>query len=319
MTIIVQPSLSIIVIAYDMVTQLEVTLTSLSASYQQGVDDKDYEVIVVENESSNTLPNRIIESLPHNFSYHRRLEPSQSPVHAINFALEKTRANTIGLIIDGAHAITPGVVKLALDAFKMSANSFVTVPSYHLGAGEQNKTCLQGHNQDVEKQLLKDIHWPHNGYKLFDIGTLCDANPRGFLAPIMESNCYFAPKELFDKIGGADSDFDLPGGGSINLHMTRLLGTHSEVEFYTLAGEGSFHQFHDGTTTSENRQSVVESHYNQLHSKWGGKFEYLSRNPIILGNIAPEVLRHFDFSVQKMIRRNQNCEKNNWPLWPDDK
>ena len=49
------PKLSIIVIGYKMAKQLVNTLYTLSEDYQQNVSAKDYEVIVVENDSTDTL------------------------------------------------------------------------------------------------------------------------------------------------------------------------------------------------------------------------------------------------------------------------
>ena len=66
--------MSIIVIGYDMALQLENTLKSLSATYQQGVLPSDYEVIVVENASENVLDPAVVDSLPSNFFYQLREE-----------------------------------------------------------------------------------------------------------------------------------------------------------------------------------------------------------------------------------------------------
>jgi len=298
--------------------QLRNTLHSLSRDYQQGVDESDYEVLVLENRSSSCLPRSTIESMPANFFYKLRNEKSQSPVAAVNEGLTWARGEWLGLMIDGAHLLTPGVLQYAKLAKKIHQNAFVTVPSYHLGHKEQNESAREGYNTEVESALLEGISWPDNGYRLFEIGTRCANNIRGFFAPILESNCYFAPREAFQGIGYADTDFQLPGGGSINLHMTRQLGTYNGLTFVTLAGEGSFHQFHSGVTSSEQREHVVDEHKRQLHSKWGGNYSHLARNPVILGHFPEPTQNELLESSKLMVRRSSVCRKNNWPLWPDD-
>ena len=66
-----------------------------------------------------------------------------------------------------------------------------------------------------------------------------------------ESNCLFCTRDSFEKIGRADERFDLPGGGSVNIHIYSKLAALPESKLVVLAGEGSFHQFHGGVTTAE--------------------------------------------------------------------
>ena len=313
-----RPLLSLVVIAHNMAAQLSNTLHSLFTDYQRGINQEDYEVLILENNSAYCLPQNIIEKLPANFSYTLRDEKSPSPVAAVNEGLRRAKGEWLGLMIDGAHLLTPGVLQYIKLAQKIDKNAFVTVPAYHLGYKEQNESAKEGYNEQVESELLEKISWPENGYRLFEIGTRCANNDRGYFAPILESNCFFAPRQAYEKIGYADMDFQLPGGGSINLHMTRQLGTLEELKFITLAGEGSFHQFHGGVTSSAQRELVVEDHKKQLHGKWGGDYKHLARNPIILGHFPEPALNELHESSKMMVRRSNVCKKNNWPLWPDD-
>lgn len=313
-----KPALSIIVVAYRMPRQLANTLYTLSREYQQKVDGLNYEVIVLENRSSENLPQTVVERLPSNFRYYLRDETSVSPAAAMNEGLRLARGDAIGMMIDGAHMLSPGVLRYAAMAFQMVSDAFVAVPVYHLGPKEQNESAAEGYDEEVEKELLKTVDWRADGYELFTISTLCSANPRGFLAPIMESNCYFASREVFDAIGGVDEEFTLAGGGSLNLHLTRQLGTRKGSEYFMLGGEGSFHQFHGGVTSSQNRARVVEEHAAQLHMKWGGNYSFLSRNPIILGHFRDQVHPTLKFSVDGIMRRVLNCRRENRPIWPDD-
>ena len=57
---VIRPVLSIVMVVYDMPTQAKNTLISLSTGYQQDVSIDDFEVIVVENESSNLINDQFI-------------------------------------------------------------------------------------------------------------------------------------------------------------------------------------------------------------------------------------------------------------------
>ena len=101
-------------------------------------------------------------------------------------------------------------------------------------------------------------------------------------------------------------EFDLPGGGSINLHMFRQLGMLEQTRHYFIApGEGSFHQFHGGITTkqAEDREEVLESHRRQLHSYWEGGFHALRREPALLGAIGSHAQKFLHYSSLKGKRR----------------
>ena len=59
-----RPVVSFVVIVYDMPLQAEKTLQSLTPQYQDGVSERDYEVIVVENESARNLNPDFLRTLP---------------------------------------------------------------------------------------------------------------------------------------------------------------------------------------------------------------------------------------------------------------
>ncbi len=312
------PVLSVVVIGYAMPTQLERSLTSLSPSYQSNIRAEDYEVVVVENNSAAELPSEFIQGMPENFHYYRREEPGKSPAAAINFGLSRTRGNVIGLMIDGAHMLTPGVLNLAILASGFSDRFFVTVPTYHLGPEEQNVSTQQGYCKEQEEALLTDIRWPDNGYRLFDISSLCGANPRGYFAPIMESNCYFATREMFDAVGGADERYQQAGGGSLNLDIVRKLGTLPGSDYFALPGEGSFHQFHGGVTSNSSRAEYARLFKEELHERWDQRYRFLERNPILLGALSAPAFKNLEFSSDRMLKRFENFKDRLHQVWADD-
>lgn len=316
-----KPHISVIVIVYKMARQAMNTLYSLSMDYQRNINADDYEVIVVENQSSAVMDETAIRQLNGNFRYFLRQESSQSPVGAINFGFEQATGTSICLMIDGARMVTPRILEFALHAQRISPHCLVSVPGYNLGAQDQRFHKEHQHDEIIEQQLLERIQWQQNGYRLFDIASIGGANPKGFFHPLMECNCVFTSADNFKRIGGANPDFQLPGGGSINLHIYRQLGLLEQSKHYFLmAGEGSFHQFHGGITTAQwdDLDEVLESHRTQLHSYWEGGFHSLRREPLLLGAVSSHAQRFLHYSAQQAKQRFARLKKHGKLAWADD-
>ena len=314
------PKVSVIVVAYRMSRQLENTLYTLSAGYQQGVVPEDYEVIVMENSSSDNLDPAAVDALPDNFRYVLREETAATPVYAVNEAFALCRAPFVCLMIDGARMVSPSILSTALKAYSVTQQAIVAVPGYHLGEDEQHLVADQRDLAAEEAELLASVDWRRDGYELFRIATFSGANRNGYLQPIMECNCLFASAENFAAIGHANRDFTLPGGGSINLHMYRSLGMLPGTELFVLPGEGSFHQYHGGVTTSsyDERAAEIEKHRVQLHSYWPGGFHSLRREPALLGRVGPQAQPFLVRSLQRSQRRIERLKAQGKPFWPDD-
>jgi len=315
-----QPAISIILIAYRMSGQLRNTLSTLHAGYQRNCSADDYEVIVVENSSDDNLDAATVDQLPGNFHYHLREEDSQSPVNAINFAFEQCRGDYIGLIMDGARMLSPGVINTASLVRKLTINGIAVIPGYHLGQEEQHLNTSAKLALLHEQQLLDSVDWHGDGYELFSISTFSGANRRGFLHPIMECNCLFASLHNYASIGYADRRFTQPGGGSINLHIYRSLGMLPKTEVFVIPGEGSFHQFHDGVTTSSyaDRDAELGRHLAQLKTLWQGGFHALRRAPNLLGEIPPQALPFMRDSVTRSQNRLRKIRLDGKNPWPDE-
>ena len=314
------PLLSIIVIGFRMSRQLENTLYSLSNDYQLNCSSCSYEVIVVENESDDNLDKQYIADLNGDFHYFLREEHSQSPVPAVNFAFEQCRGQFVGLIIDGARLLSPRAIEFALMAQSIGNNAIAMVPGYHIGDQEQHLHD-NGYTFENDLALLQKIDWRNNGHRLFEISTFSNGNRRGFLQPMMECSCIFASIENFKKIGYADSRFMLAGGGAINLHIYRSLGMLKDSKLIVLAGEGSFHQFHGGVTTSndESRDETMAQYTTQLNELWDGGFQALRQEPILLGAISKWANPHLLESSRFAGVRFERLEQQKKPTWPDDK
>jgi glycosyltransferase involved in cell wall biosynthesis len=314
----IDPKLSIVVVGYNMPGQLRKTLHTLSADYQKGVSPTQYEVVIVENKSDYPLTQDVIDSLPDNFRYFLRNESSCSPAAAINFGIDRAKGSLLGLMVDGAHMLSPRVLYFALMASQLSEDSFVTVPAYHLGPQEQHLSSATGYDEETESELLESSNWQEDGYQLFTISSWCGANSRGYFTPIMESNCYFAPRHAFNEIGKAELRFQQSGGGSLNLHIVRKLGIRPTSLFFTLSGEGSFHQYHGGVTSNSTRSQFQNDFQKELQGYWDGDYQFLERNPIMLGAMSEQAHANLLFSSEKMLRRFNVCRKKGWPVWSDD-
>ena len=315
------PRLSFVVVVYNMPRQAMNTLYSLSIRHQRNVLEHDYEIIVVENRSANNLSEENLSALGNNIRYFLRDETSQSPVGAINFGAAQARGKNICLMVDGARMVTPRVVEYGLMAIAADKDALVAVPGYSLGWQDQHHHLDAAYSETVEMALLAATNWQQNGYRLFDIATISGANPNGCLNPLMECNCVITSAKNFAAIGGANPDFQLPGGGSINLHLFRQLGLLPESHHYfVMAGEGSFHQFHGGITTAQwsDLDEVLESHRKQLHSYWDNNFHSLRREPMLLGATNSHAQKFLQFASQKAKKRLGRLERHGQQPWPDD-
>lgn len=315
-----KPKVSIILIGYRMAAQLHNTLYTLGVDFQQNVTQEDYEVILIENSSAQNLSPEYVATLPANVHYFLREETSHTPVPAINFAFEQCRGDYIGLIMDGARMLSPRVIYNALQCRSLDSNILGVVPGYHLGEQEQHEYEDPQQALDSEAALLESVDWRNDGYELFRISTYSGANRRGYLHPIMECNCIFASAENYAAIGHANEDFTLRGGGSVNLHIYRSLGMLDHSRVFVWPGEGSFHQYHGGVTTSsyEDRQAEIERHRVQLHSYWPGGFHALRREPTLFGSISEQALPFLLDSATRCQNRFRKLTHQGLPKWIDD-
>lgn len=316
-----KPRLSIIVIAYDMQRQALNTLRSLASDYQEEVDARDYEVIVVENRSARTLDAEAIAALPGNFRYFLRDEPGVSPAAAINFAFSQARGRYIGLLIDGARMVTPGVIKHAFLAFRMNEDALVVVPGFHLGTQNQQYHLTNGYSEEKETELLQSVSWPQKGYGLFDIACWSPGNPRGPLQPFMECNCLLVKAELFREIGQADERFQCPGGGMLNLDIYRRLAMHPRTQLVVLAGEGSFHQLHGGVTTSESdrREHILQRQREEYLSIRVQPYRSPTVEPLLLGQFKWPAMRFLEKSAEWAQTRFQRLSDDGRDPFADER
>ena len=263
-----KPAVSVVLVVYNIPREAPRTLYSLSASYQRHIDPDDYEVIVVDNGSTPPFDPKVIEDLCGNFRLIRMHPASPSPAQAVNRGILEAKGDVIGVMIDGARLVTPGLIHFARHGVGLYSRAVVATLGWYLGYDLQSWAIKAGYNQAREDALLESICWPEDGYRLFEIATMDESSFDGWLAPIGESNALFLRRELWDMLGGMDDRFSEPGGGLINIDLFRRAGDLPGAELVILLGEGAFHQVHGGTATN----AAVED-FPALLARWTKRYE----------------------------------------------
>jgi len=252
-----QPFLSVVVVLYNMRREAARTLHSLSAAYQQGVSANDYEVHVVENGSVDPVDPSFVRQFGCNFHYHRLESPPPSPAYALNYGVAQSSAEHIALMIDGAHIVTPKIVRYADQVRHMFPRPVVVLRRFYLGPGQQPETTQAGYCQEAEDRLLDSINWPHEPYRLFEVSVSIGKKYHpGWFGRFFESNCLIMPRSVLHAMGGCNEAFDIPGGGFLNLDILARASEVPGTQLLALLGEGTFHQVHHGTTSNVPRDEL---------------------------------------------------------------
>jgi len=299
------PVVSFVMVVYDMPAQAQNTVKSLLWDYQAGVSPRDYEVIIVENESKNPMSQDFVEALPDNFHYYLRKEDRPTPIYAVQFGASKAQGENICLMIDGARLLTPGVVKNILLGHRMHKSAVVTVPGYHIGSELQQEAVGNGYSIEEERAMMRSIAWPADGYRLFDIACFSGSCSRGIYMPNSESNCMSIPREIWAQLDGCEPRFDMRGGGLVNLDLYKRACETSGITHVVLHGEGTFHQYHGGVTTGgqarEIRDRFIQASKEQYRKIRGHDYASPRTNPVYLGTLTQQVQKFIHLSSEKRL------------------
>src|SRR5262245_37836366 len=190
-----EPSLSLVVVVYNIPRQARRTLLSLSADYQRHIGAENYEVIVVDNGSNPPINKSEIEHLRGNFRL-IPLDPAlPSPAQAINRGLAEAHGDIVGVMIDGARIVTPGLLHFARCGADLYGRAVVATLGWYLGFDFQSVAMQSGHDYPFEDSLLNSIDWPTDGYRLFEVSTMDESSCDGWFQTIAESNALFMTRE----------------------------------------------------------------------------------------------------------------------------
>lgn len=269
--------LSVVVVAYNIPRELPRTLLSLSASYQQHIEAAEFEVIVVDNGSSPPVDSAMVEQFGGVFRLIRIDDASPSPAAAVNRGIAEARGDVIGVMVDGARLATPGLLHFARHGARLFETSVVGALGWYLGHDYQRVAMIAGYDHAREDALLASIDWPENGYRLFEIATMDESSVDGWLAPIAELNALFLRRAAWERLGGLDERFDLPGGGLVNLDIFRRALELPQAQLVLLLGEGTFHQLHGGVATN-----VPPRNLDSNWTEWSNHYEQIRRRPYAL-------------------------------------
>ena len=262
-----------------MTRELPRTLHSLSRAYQRDLAGIDYEVVVVDNGSRDPVSPASVAAADARFRVHR-IDPADalpSPAAACNLGVELTRGRHVGVILDGARMVTPRAISRGMGALRTHPRAIVTALAWHLGSEHQSVSIRKGYDSRAEDQLLADIAWPSDGYRLFDIAALAGANPGGFFGSVTESCFLMLRRSLWTEVGGMDAAFDAAGGGLVNLDLFQRLISLPDSQLTVLLGEGSFHQVHGGASTKPDTDSAP----------WYAQYERLRGQPYSPPDVQP--------------------------------
>lgn len=296
--------MSVVVVVHDMARELSRTLRSLSPSSQQDIAADDYEVIVVDNGSTDPVDPEMLRAFPGHVQL-QRIDPApRSPARAANHGIALAEGDLIGLIIDGARLCSPGLLAGARRAARLSARPLITAPAFHLGDVPHMRADEVGYDHAVEDELLASSGWEQDGYQLFSVSTLAGSSGRGLFGPMGESSSLFATRSVWEELGGLDERFALPGGGLVNHDLYRRACDLAGVELIVLLGEGTFHQHHGGVATSR-RLSWDEMHDEYVAVR-GEDYRPPDRQPVYLGQVAASVLPLVERSARQAIDRIAN-------------
>ncbi len=293
--------LTVVINFHNMQREAKRTLFSLTSSYQNVSSDL-YDVVVIDNNSTETISSDFVESFGQNFFYMYYNSKYPSPVEAINYTIKNINSEYIMCIIDGARILSPGILKNSFEAWKLHKHPFVYTLGMHIGDDIQNITMKRGYNQEVEDKLLKTIKWQTDGYQLFNISSLAASAKDGYFSKINESNCFSLKRDDFLKIGGYNPEFKSSGGGLVNLDFFNKINDLNIIEPTLLLGEATFHQFHGGVATNipleEHPFKKMNEEYKSIYNK---DYAELWRVPNYFTNLNKEIDKR-----EKMDPHNRN-------------
>lgn len=230
------------------------TLYSLGARYQQGMEEDAYEVIAIDNGSSEPLNEEWVKGFGKNFKYAYFEAQTPSPCQALNYGVRMARGALVTICIDGARILSPNILNYSIKASAIFDKPFVYTLGMHIGSKPQNFLAEENYTREAEDQLIASTSWEEDGYELFNISCVALSSGKGFFSALMESNCFTLRRSMYLDMGGFDEKFSSPGGGLTNLDFFLRAGEIKNISPVMILGEATFHQFHGGTATNVARK-----------------------------------------------------------------
>jgi hypothetical protein len=131
----------------------------------------------------------VLDRLAGNFRLIRIDDVPPSPAKAINLGLASARAQVIGVMIDSARIVTPGLLHFAVHGMRMFKRAVVMTLGWYLGSDSSQRFVMDtGYDKPREGALFASIDWMNDGYRLFEIVALDESSVQGWLSPANELN-----------------------------------------------------------------------------------------------------------------------------------
>jgi hypothetical protein len=293
---VISKTLSVVVVSYNMARELPRTLRTLSPSMQRDIAADDYEVIVVDNGSTQPFDEAECRRWLPEVIIHHMDDPTVSPVPAINKGLAMARAELIGVCIDGARMASPGLLATALMASRLHDWPVIGTLAFHLGHELQRENIRNGYDQAREDALLASSGWEEDGYRLFDISVFAGSSAGGWFVLPNETNALFLKASHWRRLDGYDPSFLSPGGGLSNLDIWARLCADPLCGVCMLLGEATFHQTHGGIVTNS-----LQPPHEQFHAEYqrirGHPFRSPTRRATYIGSPSLSALRWIGVSA----------------------
>lgn len=302
-----RPEISIVVVVHNIPREARRTLLSLSADYQRDIRGDEYEVVVVDNGSTPPVDESLLDGLNGNFRILHVENAPPSPARAVNVGIAAARADIIGVMIDGARMVSPGLLHFARSGTGLHDQAVVTALGWNLGFDARQRWAVDcGYTREHEDALLEAVGWPRDGYRLFEIAAFDSSSSDGWFAPIFESTALFLRREAWRRLGGYDERFDVPGGGFVNLDAFRRAAELPGARLVVLLGEGTFHQRHNGAASGaplETFPDTVQGWAEQYQSITGRPWKppYVPERTYV-GVLPGSLRRHFVRAVVRPAR-----------------
>lgn len=290
------PELAVVVVVHDMARELPRTLRTLDPRHQRGIAAEDYEVVVVDNGSSEPVDPAVLGAFAGTVRLERIDPAPPSPAGAANRGVALARAPLVGLVVDGARMASPRLLATARRASLLADRPVVTAPAYHLGPVPHMRAAEVGYDQAAEDALLAGVPWEDDGDVLFTISTFAGSSHRGWFGPMGESSSLFLHRSRWEELGGLDEAFALPGGGLVNHDLYHRACTIPGIELVQMLGEGTFHQYHGGAATA--RRTAWEEMHADYQAHRGHPYRPPSNRPTYIGQVPDTALGHLERSVE---------------------
>lgn len=295
------PKLSIVVIGYNMARELPRTIRTLAPACQRDISADDYEIIVIDNGSTQPFDADALRQLGPNISVHAIADAPPSPVQAINHGLALARGELIGVCIDGARMASPRLLATALEAARLHPRPVIGTLAFHLGPDVQSRSVANGYDQAVEDALLASVDWVADGYSLYTISVFAASSADGWLTIPAETNALFLTREHWQALGGYDPAFTAPGGGLVNLDTWARACADPSGRVILLLGEATFHQVHGGIATNSTVSKWPMFHDEYVRIR-GSDYVRPTGMPLLVGCFPPEALPSLKYSVERQMQ-----------------